>query len=90
MLAYWETLARRYPNDLALVLVGALPADADVLAFIVTDDAEGIMTGAFEPGAPPVGYFIRRDGLITRLVRGNDPLLTDPAAFKRLVLALIG
>jgi hypothetical protein len=90
MLGQWEALARQYPNDLALILASLRPDEADSTPFIMTEDADGTLDQAFGVTERPVAYFVRRDGLVTRVARGDDPLLTDPAAFTRLVRALLG
>lgn len=85
-----DDLARRYPNDLAIVLITAGPAADAALPYPVTADESGALALALGRQEAHEGYFVRRDGLVTRIARGSDPLLTDPDAFQRLIVAMIG
>lgn len=85
-----DELARRYPDDLTLVLITASPPVG--LPYPVTADEGGELARTFGQQEPYEGFFVRRDGLVTRHARGSqhDPLLTDPDAFERLIVAMIG
>lgn len=83
-------LMQRYPNDLAIVVVST-DADEDATsAYPIVHDGDGTLARTFGRQEPFEGYFVRRDGLVTRIARGSDPLLTDPDAFQRLIVAMIG
>ncbi len=85
-----DELARRYPDDCTLVLITAGPAADAALPYPVATDHDGTLARTFGRQEPFEGYFVRRDGLVTRHARGDDPLLTDPDAFQRLIVAMIG